>query len=51
MRRSSSRSSPASGRAEDTIGFLPMKARNKDMAVVVDRKTGDIVGIVPVNPW
>ena len=41
----------AAGRAEDTIGFLPMKARNRDMAVVVDRKTGDIVGILPVHPW
>jgi hypothetical protein len=41
----------ASGRAEDAVGYLPMKARNRDMAVVVDRKTGDIVGIVPVNPW
>jgi hypothetical protein len=40
-----------SGRTEDAIGFLPMKARNRDMAVVVDRKSGDIVGIVPVNPW
>ena len=40
-----------SGKAEDAVGFLPMKARNQDMAVVVDRKTGDIVGIVPVNPW
>ena len=40
-----------SGRSEDAVGFLPMKARNKDMSVVVDRKTGDIVGIVPVNPW
>ena len=50
-RRRSGRSSPASGRAEDTIGFLPMKARNQDMAVVVDKKSGDIVGIVPVNPW
>jgi hypothetical protein len=40
-----------SGRAEDAIGFLPMSARNRDMAVVVDRKAGDIVGIVPVNPW
>ena len=40
-----------SGRAEDAIGYLPMKARNHDMAVVVDKKTGDIVGIVPVNPW
>lgn len=40
-----------SGRAEDAIGYLPMKARNRDMAVVVELKTGDIVGIVPVNPW
>jgi hypothetical protein len=50
-RRSSSRSSrrPAAPRMRSDI--LPMKARNRDMAVVVDRKTGDIVGIVPVNPW
>jgi len=41
----------ASGHAEDTVGYLPMRVRNRDMAVVVDRKTGDIVGIVPVNPW
>ena len=41
----------ASGRAGDAVGYLPMKARNRDMAVVVDRETGDIVGIVPVNPW
>jgi len=41
----------ASGRAEDAVGYLPMKARNRDMAVVVDRKTGDVLGIVPVNPW
>ena len=40
-----------SGRPEDAIGYLPMKARNKDMAVVVDKKTGDVLGIVPVNPW
>ncbi len=40
-----------SGRAEDGIGFVPMKARNRDMAVVVDKKSGDIVGFVPVNPW
>jgi hypothetical protein len=40
-----------SGRREDAIGFVPMKARNRDMAVVVDLKTGDIVGILPVYPW
>lgn len=40
-----------SGRNEDALGFVPMKARNRDMAVVVDRSTGDVVGIVPVHPW
>jgi len=41
----------ASGRAEDTLGFLPMKARNQDMAVIVDNKSGEMVGILPVHPW
>ena len=40
-----------SGRAEDAVGFLPMKARNRDMTVIVDGKTGDVVGILPVYPW
>lgn len=39
------------GRAEDEMRFLPMKARNRDMAVVVDAKTGDVIGILPVYPW
>ncbi len=41
----------ASGRAEAAVGFLPMKARNQDMALIVDNKSGDIVGILPVHPW
>jgi hypothetical protein len=41
----------SAGRSEDAVGFLPMKARNKDMTVLVDKKTGEIVGIVPVYPW
>jgi hypothetical protein len=41
----------AAGRAEDAVGFLPMKARNKDMTVLVDKTTGDVVGILPVYPW
>jgi hypothetical protein len=39
------------GRTEDAVAFLPMKARNVDMTVIVDKKTGDVVGIVPVYPW
>jgi len=41
----------ASGRAEDSMGYLPMRARNEDMAVVVDTKSGEIIGVLPVNPW
>jgi hypothetical protein len=41
----------ASGRAEDALGFLPMKARNKDMAVIVDRTSGVVAGILPIHPW
>ena len=39
------------GKTEDAVGFLPMKARNVDMTVIVDKKTGEVVGIVPVYPW
>jgi hypothetical protein len=40
-----------SGRAEEAFGFVPMRARNRDMAVVVDIKTGDVAAILPVYPW
>ncbi|MCC6194760.1 MAG: hypothetical protein IT518_09870 [Burkholderiales bacterium] len=33
------------------LGYLPVKARNKDFAAVVDRKTGEIVGYLAVYPW
>ena len=41
----------SSGRPEGSLGFLPMKARNRDMSVVVDTTSGDVVGILPVHPW
>jgi len=39
------------GRAGRGLGFVPVKARNRDFAAVVDRKTGEIVGYLPVDPW
>lgn len=41
----------SAGRSEDAVGYLPMKARNKDMTVFVDRGSGDVIGILPVYPW
>ncbi len=40
-----------SGRAVGSVGYLPARARNEDFAMVVDRKTGEIVGSLGINPW
>ena len=41
----------ATGRDEKDIGYLPLRARDKDLAVVMDRKTGDILDYWPYKPW
>lgn len=33
------------------LGFVPVKARDRDFSAVVDRKTGEIVGYLPLSPW
>ncbi len=39
------------GRAEDSVGYIPVRARNEDFVMIVDRKTGAIVGSLRINPW
>ena len=34
-----------------SLGYVPVKARNSDFAAVVDRNTGAIVGYLGVSPW
>lgn len=34
-----------------SFGFVPVKARDRDFSAIVDRKTGEIVGYLPLNPW
>jgi hypothetical protein len=41
----------ANGRSDRSLGYVPVKARNRDFSAVVDRKTGEIVGYLPINPW
>jgi hypothetical protein len=41
----------ANGRVVRPLGFVPVRARNRDFAAVVDRKTGEIVGYLPIDPW
>ena len=39
------------GNGARSLGYLPVRARNRDFAAVVDRKSGEIVGYLAVNPW
>lgn len=41
----------ATGKGEKDIGYLPLRARNEDLAVVVDRKTADILDYWRYKPW
>ncbi len=40
-----------SGRADASVGYLPVRARNEDFAMIIDRKSGAIVGSLRINPW
>lgn len=40
-----------SGRGEDALRFLPMRAGRTDLTVVIDAKSGDIVRISSLKPW
>ena len=35
---------------ETKVGFLPLYTRNEDMTVVLDRETGKILAIAPIDP-
>lgn len=39
------------GRNELNTVFQGLKARSEDMTVMIDKKTGDVIGIAPFKPW
>jgi hypothetical protein len=39
------------GGAGRSLGYVPVKARNRDFAAVVDRTSGEIVGYLAIPPW
>jgi len=40
-----------SGRKEEELRFLPMRAGKEDLSVVIDAKTGEIARISSLKPW
>jgi hypothetical protein len=33
------------------VGFLPLKARRRDVTVLLDKRNGQVIEIVPLIPW
>lgn len=40
-----------SGVGLDAVGYLPLAGKNRDMALLVSRRDGQIVGVVDTYPW
>lgn len=41
----------ARGRTDDDVRFQGLKARAQDMTVILDARTGEVVGVAPFRPW
>jgi hypothetical protein len=41
----------ASGRTESDVGYLPLRAKIRDQAVLVEKGSGEILGQLDVDPW
>lgn len=41
----------ALGRGDGDVRFLPLKARKRDGAVLLDARSGAVLGVVGINPW
>lgn len=39
------------GRKEEEVSFLPMRAGKRDLAVLVDAKSGEVLAITDFRPW
>jgi hypothetical protein len=41
----------ASGKPEAELRYLPLAARHGDMTVIVAAASGDVLGVLPIDPW
>jgi hypothetical protein len=41
----------SAGRAEADLRYLPLRAGKQDVAVLLDAKTGDVLGYAALDPW
>ncbi|MGH8583201.1 MAG: TfpX/TfpZ family type IV pilin accessory protein [Gammaproteobacteria bacterium] len=36
---------------QSDLGFLPVRARKRDLTAIIDRKTGELLQMLPIDPW
>jgi hypothetical protein len=41
----------ASGRAESAVGFVPLRAKFQDQAVLLGKSDGEVLALLEVDPW
>lgn len=45
------RYAPDNDNDNDKYGYLPLQTKTKDLAVVIDKVTAEVVDVVELNPW
>ena len=39
------------GQGSDHLAFLPVRARKEDLTAIIDRRNGNVVKVLPIDPW
>lgn len=39
------------GQGWDDLAFLPVHARKQDLTAIIDRRNGNVVKVLPIDPW
>ncbi len=39
------------GQGSDHLAFLPVRARKQDLSAIIDRRSGNIIEVLPIDPW
>jgi hypothetical protein len=41
----------AFGQGSNHLAFLPVRARKEDLTAIIDRRNGNVVSVLPIDPW
>jgi hypothetical protein len=41
----------SSGLKENELGFLPVETAKDDLTAIINRKSAELIDVIPVDPW